>query len=266
MRPFRCLRCDLIFLHPSLTEEEEREFYRSQFREAYHGAKYDIDAFHRRGQREAQRRAAHLERAHRLSGDVLEIGSATGYFLEEASRCEAIRGATGVELDDRQRRYAQSRGLRCVRELDELEEDRFDLIVLFHVLEHIGRPVDFLRELGPRLRPGGAIVVEVPNVEDALLSVYRIAAFQRFYWHPAHRVYFSKNTLSETARRAGLSAVVEPVQRYSLSNHLHWATRGAPGGERWLSDLIHTATERSYRDDLCRAFVCDTLWMTAQPE
>ncbi|NNL86433.1 MAG: class I SAM-dependent methyltransferase [Myxococcales bacterium] len=266
MRPFRCLRCDLIFLHPPLTEQEERDFYRSQFRETYHGADYDIDAFHRRGRGEARRRAMHLERSHRLSGDVLEVGSATGYFLEEASRCEAVHSATGVELDDRQRHYARSQGLRCVRELEELGEARFDLIVLFHVLEHIGQPVDFLRELRARLRAGGAIVVEVPNVEDALLSVYKIEAFRRFYWHPAHRVYFSKDTLSETARRAGLTAVVDPLQRYSLSNHLHWATRGAPGGERWLTHMIDADTERSYTRDLCRAFVCDTLWMTAQPE
>lgn len=264
MRPFQCQDCELIFLHPPLTEQEEREFYRSQFREAYHGAEYDIDAFHLRGQREARRRSSHLARAHHLVGDVLEVGSATGYFIEEVARSEAVRSVTGVELDDQQRQYSQARGLRCVRDLDELGQETFDLIVLFHVLEHISRPVNFLCDLRARLRPGGAIVVEVPNVDDALLSVYEIEAFDRFYWHPAHRVYFSKNTLSEVARRAELSPVLEPIQRYSLSNHLHWATRGAPGGQEWLAGLISADTERSYTDDLCRAFVCDTLWMTAR--
>ncbi len=264
MFPYKCRRCDLVYLHPPFSEKDEARFYRSSYRALYHGKHYDLDQFHELGKREAKRRAEQLDRAGLLRGTVLEVGSATGYFLEEVAPRKDVRGIAGVELDDAQRRYARGRGLTCVRELDDLRQERFDLIVLFHVLEHVSNPVQFLLGLATRLETGGALAVEVPNVDDALLSVYEIEPFQRFYWHPAHRVYFSKNTLLDTAHRAGFAAKVEPLQRYSIGNHLHWATRGEPGGEGWLDDLIGRETREAYAKDLCRNFVCDTLWMTAQ--
>lgn len=270
-RPHRCNTCDLIFLHPMMTEAEQQEFYNEKFRRLYHGDGYDLDTFHQRARLEARRRFEMLDEVGLLQGAVLELGSSSGAFLETlvpAIRSDAPSGrvelAIGVEPDQRQRQFASARGWHTVADLSDAPGRPFDLIVAFHVLEHLRDPVGMLRDLGARLRPGGALVVEVPNVDDVLLSRYDIPEFDRFYWHPAHCLYFSHHTLAQAGRAAGLTVTVEPLQRYSLSNHLHWALHRRPGGQKALADLISMPTERAYAADLCRQFLCDTLWMVAR--
>ena len=265
MRPHRCAECELVFLHPYFDAEGERDFYRHAFRRIYHGDAYDLEAFHERGGSEARRRVEALSARGLLRGRVLEVGSATGYFLEAAAQAPEVAEASGAEPDEAQRGFARERGIATRASLEDFAGERFDLIALFHVLEHLRDPVAVLRDLAARLRPGGALAVEVPNLDDALLGAYRIPEFERFYWHPAHACYFSRETLARAARAAGLDARVEPLQRYTLSNHLHWAVRRAPGGQRWLEGLLSPETERAYAADLCRSFRCDTLWMIARP-
>jgi SAM-dependent methyltransferase len=196
---------------------------------------------------------------------VLEIGSSTGAFLEEIrKRAPGVKNAAGVEPDDKQRAFARSLGLQCVQAIEEAPRGPYDLIVLFHVLEHLPRPVDMLSRLAGMLAPDGAVVAEVPNVEDALLSRYAIPEFEKFYWHPAHTLYFSRETLARTGEAADLRVSVEPVQRYSLANHLHWALERQPAGSSVVFDHLSARTERAYAEDLCRHFICDTLWMVGR--
>lgn len=260
-RPHRCVSCGLVFLYPYMGEDEEKRFYQETFRALYHGKGYDLQAFHERGRAEAGRRRDALKRAGLLRGVLLEIGSATGYFLEAAAG--DVDRCIGVEPDEAQRDFARQRGMDVYGATEELDGAKADIIVMFHVLEHIGNPVEFVSSLGGLLLPGGVLVAEVPNVSDVLLARYAIPEFEKFYWHVAHRCYFSRRTLLSVAEMAGFSARVEPIQRYSLSNHLHWAVKGLPGGQDWLSDLLSPETEKAYAEDLCRNFECDTLWLVA---
>jgi SAM-dependent methyltransferase len=52
------------------------------------------------------------------------------------------------------------------------ESERFDLIVLSHVLEHIHSPGPLLARLRRALAPGGRLLIEVPNADDALLRAW----------------------------------------------------------------------------------------------
>jgi SAM-dependent methyltransferase len=80
---------------------------------------------------------------------------------------------------------------------------RFDLIVLFQVLEHIGEPVALLRECASRLAPGGYLIANVPN-----FSSWQ-SRFAREKWMhldvPRHLVHYTPESLNHTLKCAGLT-------------------------------------------------------------
>jgi SAM-dependent methyltransferase len=82
------------------------------------------------------------------------------------------------------------------------ENERFDLIVMFQVLEHIGEPVALLRECAKRLKPGGNLIINVPNFAS---WQSRFAGARWLHLDvPRHLVHFTPETLAATLERAGL--------------------------------------------------------------
>ena len=82
-------------------------------------------------------------------------------------------------------------------------EPQFDFIIVYQVLEHLGRPLDILRELARSLRPGGHCLVSVPRIDT--LGIHRDA---EYCLQPrTHIVAFTEACLSGLLARAGLGVV-----------------------------------------------------------
>jgi SAM-dependent methyltransferase len=103
-------------------------------------------------------------------GKLLDIGCGTGNFLAAAR--DAGYGVTGIELDRNAARFAKERlSLQRVLPLtisefaEQHEEERFDVVTFFEVLEHQAAPVEFLQKVKACVRPGGVIALSVPNRE-----------------------------------------------------------------------------------------------------
>lgn len=80
---------------------------------------------------------------------------------------------------------------------------QFDVITLWHVLEHLARPTEVLRTLSGLLAPGGVMVVSVPNFQS-----WQSVAFRGRWFHldpPRHLCHFEAETLAYCLRQAGLS-------------------------------------------------------------
>jgi SAM-dependent methyltransferase len=104
------------------------------------------------------------------------------------------------------------------------EPDRsYGLIVLRHVLEHIEAPVPFLRELSERLRPGGELWVEVPDLDSTLAA----DLWSNFY--QLHCSYFSATTLDQAAAQAGLSCTSGLIVDVFGGSLLRRYRHGRPG-------------------------------------
>jgi len=168
------------------------------------------------------------------------------------------QSVAGVELERRVAHYWGSR-LVIHPALDEVTET-FDVVTAFHVVEHLADPRGFLRKLGDLLVSGGRLVVEVPSADDALLTLYQSNDFQRFTYWSQHLYLFNVQTLQMLVKQAGLKVVaVEQVQRYPLSNHLHWLSRGAPGGHKRWGFLDSPELHAAYTASLSAVGKCDTL-------
>ncbi len=137
---------------------------------------------------------------------------------------------------------------------------RFDVITAFHVVEQLPDPRATLTHLAALLEKGGELIVEVPNSDDALLTLFECRPFARFTYWSQHLFLFNQRTLSDLARQAILKLRwLKQVQRYPLSNHLHWLSRGRPGGHNEWSFIDSPMLNDAYSAQLAALGRCDTL-------
>jgi 2-polyprenyl-3-methyl-5-hydroxy-6-metoxy-1,4-benzoquinol methylase len=217
------------------------------------------------------------------STTLLEVGASAGQFLVHVKDRVAL--ADAIELDESCCEFMTSQlGIRADSAL--LGESRFtgqkyDVVCSFQVMEHVESPVVFLRELRESMNELGEAFIEVPNLRDALLSVWGIQAYEAFYYHSAHLHYFTEQSLRRVAHAAGFPPShvrVEFMQDYNLLNHLHWVMNRAPqvtcdvglspidlGGDHeqiagWLSQRI-SELNREYVARLVEAKVTSNLML-----
>ena len=264
---FLCSNCDIRYLYPGLTDEEEKRFYAAEF-EGF----MDERAGKKQGWKNAEehiraneptrlRRMKYLEPYLGTPSKLLEIGCSSGFMLfplvEQGHQC------SGVEPSGVFSNFLKTRGLPVCPSIDQLSaidsNPEFDLILHFFVLEHISKPVEFLKHQINLLKPGGKIIFEIPNVADPLHSIYDIPAFERFYWSVAHPWYFSEDSLHFLLKQVGLPYEILLDQRYDLSNHMVWARDGRPGGMGRFTDALGVELEEAYKKGLIQIGKCDTL-------
>ncbi len=118
------------------------------------------EELHRRNARDRLRRIA--DRRQAPAGDLVDVGCATGFFLDEARR--AGWQAAGIDVSAWARRAASERfGFELRPDLAELAGDRprsFDLVTFFQSLEHMRDPKGALEHARTCLRPEGLVVIE----------------------------------------------------------------------------------------------------------
>jgi len=187
---------------------------------------------------------------------VLDFGCGNGGFLLRANNLAAE--VTGVELEKRVQEHWQ--GKLSIFPNIYSAGGGYDLITSFHVIEHLADPRTVLKELAGIMAVKGRIVVEVPNSEDVLLTLYDSDAFQSFTYWSQHLFLFNVETLKTLARQAGLKVVaVHEYQRYPLSNHLHWLSKGKPGGHQNWAFLDSPALHEAYSNVLAKINRSDTV-------
>jgi 2-polyprenyl-3-methyl-5-hydroxy-6-metoxy-1,4-benzoquinol methylase len=193
-----CLNCGLVYQSPRMTENEADGFYAQKYRFLYEGSSQPTA----RNLADQRGRAESLYKFSRTSivsiRQHLDIGCSVGVlvqYFQEAYRCRSV----GIEPDEEHRVQAQKDGLAVYAKLDELEkseQDRFDLISIVHVLEHLPDPVSYITHLRERfLASDGWLLVEVPNL-------YAHDSFEI-----AHLVAYSSHTLKQVLKKARFDVV-----------------------------------------------------------
>jgi SAM-dependent methyltransferase len=148
-----------------------------------------------------------LSRRLRLCGpiagrSVLDVGSGDGKFLRRALAAGATR-ATGVEPSANGRMLAADTSIRSVADVGDLEaDDRYDLVTLWQVFEHVPDPRRLGRALVERVAPGGRLLLSLPNVES-----FEAERFGSDWFHldvPRHLVFPPSRTLRRVFEDFGL--------------------------------------------------------------
>lgn len=194
---------------------------------------------------------------------ILDFGSGAGEMLFALAEAYEIQG---LEPEESARKASTSRGMWVWENFEQLSSNsqQFDLITLFHVVEHFYHPFIELKRIFELLKPGGTLLIETPNSEDALLKLYKSEAFTNFTYWSHHPMLHSKTSLVNLVEKSGFEQVVcEGVQRYGIANHLYWLANRQAGGHVHWKNRFSSTTEASYREDLINSGHSDTIWLSA---
>ena len=201
----------------------------------------------------------------RLAGkSVCDYGAGFGGFVRLAA--QVAERCAGVELRAHCHAHAaeQFPEIPFVTDIGSLD-GAFDVITLFHVLEHLPGALETLRRLRARLNTGGCLVIEVPHAKDFLIQSVELQEFRDFTFWSEHLVLHTRDTLQGLLEAAGFSDVrVWHEQRYGFTNHLNWFLNRKPGGHDALSGLEEEILEAQYREARERDGTSDTLMAEAR--
>jgi SAM-dependent methyltransferase len=152
-------------------------------------------------------------------GFLLDIGSGSGHFINEMNR--AGWNASGVEINEKARELSISEmGVKVISptEISSLNSESFDCITMWHVLEHFQEPFEYASEVFRLLKPGGSLIVALPNSNsfDALHYGEYWAAYDvpRHLWH-FNPVTFSLFTLKTGFKLESVKSL--PLDVYYIS-------------------------------------------------
>jgi hypothetical protein len=109
-----------------------------------------------------------------------------------------------------------------------IELRKYDIVCAFQVLEHIENPVSLSGWWRHQIARNGIIAIEVPSLTDPLLTVFDCPEYRRFFYHEAHRWYFSPTSLAKLMDVAGFEGEIIYHQDYNYLNALHWVHTGKP--------------------------------------
>lgn len=223
VRNIACDHCALVYQSPRPTREAMAAYYAAGYREHYSDVGYPVvggghakpgdanfgaamDAWHR-GQAENAQVLGETKPGDR----VLEIGCRHGRTLTLMRDKLGIE-PYGIEPGMDEAGKARAAGVSCfVGTIEDYDpgEVRFDQIQSFHVLEHLHDPLAALLRMRGWLKPGGRMVIEVPNVYQPY------GLLQENFFQNAHLTNFSEATLRVLLLRAGYS-VLRALDRSAL--------------------------------------------------
>ncbi|MBE0392047.1 bifunctional 2-polyprenyl-6-hydroxyphenol methylase/3-demethylubiquinol 3-O-methyltransferase UbiG [Flavobacterium sp. PL002] len=133
-------------------------------------------------------------------GSILDIGAGTGDFLSVAKQ----NGwkTVGVEPSEKAKQIASSKGVSFVEKTSELGNHSFDVISMWHVLEHVPNLDEQIKELKRLLKPDGSLIIAVPNFKSFDAQHYK--TFWAAYDVPIHFWHFSKNAIKMLFEKEGM--------------------------------------------------------------
>lgn len=134
---------------------------------------------------------------------VLDVGCSTGMFLR-VLKDQGLENLCGVDVSTEQVEHCKEvNQVRAFCELSQISPgEKFDLVCLYAVLEHVPNPLEVMRQSAERLSSSGRLIVDVPNYR----SLYRILSGKRWLWliPPVHLGYFSPKSMQKLADLAEL--------------------------------------------------------------
>lgn len=136
-------------------------------------------------------------------GSLLDIGAGTGDFLLEAKKQHW--NTIGIEPSEKAKGIAIQKGIVFAENLASLPDHSFDVITMWHVLEHVPDLENQIAVLKRLLKPNGTIIIAVPNFKSYDAKYY--GAYWAAYDAPRHLWHFSKTAIEKLFRKQNIKLV-----------------------------------------------------------
>jgi 2-polyprenyl-3-methyl-5-hydroxy-6-metoxy-1,4-benzoquinol methylase len=241
-----CMGCGLVHSNPLPTQAELDSYYGKEYRQDY---KQSIQPKPKHILRYAEGAVARIQQIMpyvKPESKILDIGSGGGEFL---ALCKRMNWQIeGLEPHHDYAKYTQTTyhvpTINATLEQAPIHEETYDIITIYHVLEHMRQPVEALMHMWQWLKPEGFLAIEVPN-----LSAHRHAPANRF--HYAHIFNFNPVTFKNALHKAGFTILTGEgttsvvAQKTHMPNR-HAALRDTSNAKTLLRELRAHNTAKHY--------------------
>ena len=195
---------DMLITHPQPSLEKLPSYYESvNYISHTDGNKTVFEKMYQFVKGIALKNKLKLINTQSSKGRILDIGAGVGDFLQVAKNdgWQTI----GIEPSDKAKTIAKSKGVFFVEDLSQLENNSFDIITMWHVLEHVPDLENQIKELKRLLKPNGTVIIAVPNFKshDAL----HYGKYWAAYDVPIHLWHFSKTAIKKLFAKEDLHLV-----------------------------------------------------------
>lgn len=202
-----CGKCGFKATNPRPVEGEIGRFYQSEEYISHSDTRKGImsQLYHSVRSITVQQKVKLINSLSPKKGKLLDVGCGSGYFLS-ASRQDGWQ-ITGTEPDANTRRQAEERTKvalkNSIQELD--DQSQFDVITMWHVLEHVHQLQETLEWLRSHCRPKGHLIIAVPNYHSWDAQHYQ--EHWAAYDVPRHLYHFSPDTIKKLLQRYGFEVL-----------------------------------------------------------
>jgi SAM-dependent methyltransferase len=199
----RCPRCGMGCTMPKLPSDQLGRYYP----DAYYGL--DENILMEAGRASRLFRQDRMNRIQRYvsSGRLIDIGSGTGMFLKTAR--EYGFDVEGLELSKKAATFGNATWELDIKQGNLHESvfppDRYDVVTLWHVFEHLHDPLVAIRQLYDMVKPGGMLVVAVPNFTSIQARLFRARWFHLDV--PRHLFHHTPDSIGMIAKAAGFKTI-----------------------------------------------------------
>ncbi len=200
-----CESCGFKFTNPRPEEKDLGRYYKSEDYVSHSNTKKGfINSTYQLVRKYTLLKKLQLISKYFKTGKILDIGCGTGEFL---NTCKSAKWDTfGIEPDPDARQMAIKNYDLNVKEEEELKsfpDASFDIISMWHVLEHVPKLNERIADLKRLIKPNGIIIIAVPNCNSLDAKIYKEQ--WAAYDVPRHLYHFTPKDIESVFKKHQLN-------------------------------------------------------------
>lgn len=211
---YKCQNCSCFFLQPQPVFEDLRSIYSKKY----------FQAWELKSAAEMKKATFKLRlnsiKKHKPTGKILDIGCATGFFLEQAQ--QEGYDVYGVEISDyaakkAKQKFGDNRIFNSNFDKADIPIDNFDIITMSDLLEHVKNPNKLFNKCYKILKPGGIIMIMTPDTDSLSARIMRKKWSQ---YKLEHLFYFNLKSIKFLAKKYNLKILSkQPAKKIMTYNY-----------------------------------------------
>ena len=234
-----CLNCGVEFLFPQLNDDELKKLYSENYYKAWGIKGEEENEATKQMKISTFRLRLNLIKKYITKGKILDVGCATGYFLEAAQ--ENGFESYGVEFSEysssiAKKKFGDNNVFFGTLEQCNFEDKSFDVITMSDLIEHVRTPAQTLSKAAALLKDDGVIMIMTPDTKTLSNNVM---GKRWTHYKQEHFFYFDHSSISYVANLCGLNVV--HYERSKKALNIHYLHTQFNVYKHWLfTPLINT--------------------------